>query len=485
MSDDYAAFLERKRHSVSLHGFEPVYLPEWLFPFQRTLVEWAVRKGRAAIFADCGMGKTPMQLVWAQNVVMHTRRPVLLLTPLAVGGQTLTEAGKFGIAAVRSRDGRFDCSAGIVITNYEKLHLFEPADFGGVVCDESSILKHFTGATQKQVTRFMTKVDYRLLCTATAAPNDYIELGTSAEALGEMGYSDMLGRFFKQDQNKPHRMEEVKQWRADKLAEHEQKRGDHFAKLAYRVSQQIGQWRLKGHAVEPFWRWVASWGRACRKPSDLGFEDGAFILPDLVERDHIVTPERPPDGYLFEIPAVGLQEERAERRRTLNQRCELAAQLVAHDRPAVVWCHLNAEGDLLERLIPDCVQVAGSDSDEAKEDAYRRFADGSVRVLVIKPKIGAWGMNWQHCNHVVTFATHSYEQYYQAVRRCWRFGQDHPVTVDIIATEGEANVRENMRRKAQAADVMFAQLVTHMHDALTIVRPDTSTTSVELPVWVS
>ena len=481
---DYATFLERKRHSATLHGFTPTYLPGWLFPFQRSLVEWAVTKGRAAIFAECGMGKTPMQLVWAQNVIEYTGRPVLLLAPLAVGGQTLAEADKFGLAATRSRDGSHP-GAGIVIANYEKLHLFDPADFGGVVCDESSILKHFTGATQKQVTRFLTKVDYRLLCTATAAPNDYIELGTSAEALGEMGYSDMLGRFFKQDQNKPHRMEEVKQWRADQLAKHEQQKGDHFAKLAYRVSQQIGQWRLKGHAVTPFWRWVASWGRACRKPSDLGYEDGPFILPALIERDHVVTPERPPDDYLFEIPALGLQEERAERRRTLHQRCALAAQLVAHDRPAVVWCHLNDEGDLLTKMIPDAVQVAGKDSDEQKEDAYRRFASGEVRVLVIKPKIGAWGMNWQHCNHVVTFATHSYEQYYQAVRRCWRFGQTSPVTVDIIATEGEANVRENMKRKAHAADVMFEQLVTHMYNATHIRRTHTDGLTVELPSWAS
>lgn len=479
---DYHDFLSAKLHSGKLEGFARPWLPPFLFDFQAALVEWACRKGRAAIFADCGLGKTPMQLVWAQNVVEQTNRPVLILTPLAVGAQTVGEGAKFGIACERSRDGRWSAGARIVITNYEKLHLFAPADFAGVVCDESSILKHFTGATQKTVTRFLTKVPYRLLCTATAAPNDYIELGTSSEALGELGYSDMLTRFFRQSDNKPHRMEEVKLSRKMRASNVGDK--DHYAKLAFRVSQMIGQWRLKGHAAEPFWRWVSSWARACRRPSDLGFSDDAFVLPELIERDHVVVARRPPDGMLFTVPAFGLQEEREERRRTLTERVDLVTRLVAHDRPVVVWCHLNAEGDALVRAIPGAVQVKGGDTDEQKEEAYRAFAGGDLRVLVIKPKIGAWGLNWQHCAHVVTFATHSYEQYYQSVRRCWRFGQEAPVTVDIIFTEGETRVRENMLRKAQAADQMFAELVKHMHHALQIHR-EFHTLQIEVPSWLT
>jgi hypothetical protein len=421
------------------------------------------------------MGKTPMQLVWAENVRRHTGKPVLILTPLAVGPQTVGEGIKFGIPCVRSRDGAV--GPGIVVTNYEKLHLFTPQDFGGVVCDESSILKHFSGATQKQVTRFMLKIPYRLLCTATAAPNDYIELGTSSEALGALGYSDMLSRFFKQSDNKPHRMEQIKQDKKEQMAKH-------FGKLSYRVAQGIGQWRLKGHAEVPFWRWVASWARACRKPSDLGFADESFVLPELVERSHVIIPERPKDGMLFTLPAVGLNEEREERRRTLQQRCEFVADLVKHDEPAVVWCHLNVEGDLLARLIPDARQVKGSDTDEQKEESYRRFATGESRVLVIKPKIGAWGLNWQHCRHVVTFASHSYEQFYQSVRRCWRFGQTRPVTVDIIATEGEQHVRENMDRKSRQADLMFSRLVEHMHEGMQIRRNDRVTEAEVLPAWL-
>lgn len=477
---DYAAFLDHKSHSADLHGFAPTVRADFLYDFQTALVDWALRLGRGAIFADCGLGKTPMQLVWAQNVIEHTNRPVLVLTPLAVGGQTVGEAEKFHLDAVRSRDGAFS-GARIVVTNYEKLHLFSPSDFAGVVCDESSILKHFTGATQKQVTRFLTKVPYRLLCTATAAPNDYIELGTSSEAIGSLGYSDMLSRFFKQDQNKPHRLEQVKM---DRKALMERAAGVHFAKLSFRVSQSIGQWRLKGHAEVPFWRWVSSWARACRKPSDLGFSDARFALPPLIERDHIVVPNRPPDGMLFTLPAVGLKEERDERRRTLTERCELVAQLVNHDRPAVVWCHMNAEGDRLEDVIPGAIQVKGADSDEEKEEAYRAFASGDCRVLVIKPKIGAWGLNWQHCAHVVTFASHSYEQFYQSVRRCWRFGQTSPVIVDIVSTEGEQHVRDNMVRKAEAATAMFDALVLHMHDAMRVDRIRDSH-PVEVPAWVS
>jgi superfamily II DNA or RNA helicase len=472
---DYAEFLARKSQSTSLNGFKPIVMPNRLMDFQAFLVAWAIEKGRGALLTDCGTGKSFMELVWAENVLRHTNKPVLILTPLAVGPQMVAEGQKFGIECVRSRDGAV--VKGIVVTNYEKLHLFSPSDFAGVVCDESSILKHFAGATQKQVTRFLAKVPYRLLGTATAAPNDYIELGTASEALGELGYSDMLARFFKQSDNKPHRMQQIKQERKERIAKH-------FGKLSFRVSQGIGQWRLKGHAETPFWRWVASWARACRKPSDLGFSDAGFDLPELIEQTHIIMPERPRDGMLFTLPAVGLNEEREERRRTLDQRCAFVAELVAHDRPAVVWCHLNVEGDLLAKMIPGSRQVKGADSDDEKEESYRQFATGETRVLVIKPKIGAWGLNWQHCNHVVTFASHSYEQFYQSVRRCWRYGQTRPVTVDIIATEGERAVSENMTRKAKQADEMFARLVSHMHEGTIIRRNERATEPERLPTWL-
>lgn len=471
---NYEDFITRKSQLASGGGFEPLHMPDFLFGFQRHLVEWALRRGRAAILADCGLGKGPMALVWADNVVRKTNGRVLVLTPLAVGAQMVAEGEKFGIECARSRDGTLPVERRIVITNYQQLHHFDPADFSGVVCDESSILKHATGATQKAVTRFVSKLPYRLLCTATAAPNDYTELGTSAEALGVMGHTDMLARFFRQSDGKPSRIEDVKRSRG----------GNHFGKLSFRVSQDIGKWRMKGHAVVPFWRWVSSWARACRKPSDLGFTDAGYQLPPLVERDVVVIPRRAADGMLFTLPAFGLGEEREERKRTLQERCERAAELVEHGRPAVVWCHLNAEGDLLEELIPGAIQVAGSDDDDAKEEAYRAFAAGEARVLVTKPKIGAWGLNWQHCSDIVTFATHSYEQHYQAVRRCWRFGQTRPVTVDIISTEGEVHVRESIRRKSAAADAMFAQLLQHMKDAQHIEQVNTDRVSVEVPSWL-
>ena len=472
---DYSDFIYRKSQLGDMAGFDPVWMPDFLFDFQKSLVEWAVRKGRAAIFADCGLGKTPMQLVWAENVVRKTMRPVLILTPLAVAAQTVREAAKFDIPIARSQNGEIRST--IVVSNYERLHYFNPDDFAGVVCDESSILKHFTGATQSAVTRFMLKVPYRLLCTATAAPNDYVELGTSSQALGELGYSEMLTRFFKQSDNKMHRMQQIKDQRREKLA-------NHFGKLSFRVHQQIGQWHLKGHATTPFWQWIASWARACRKPSDLGFSDDDFALPALIERAHNIMPDRPPDGMLLTLPAIGLSEERDERRRTLTERCNLVADLVNHDRSAVIWCHLNAEGDRLAEVVPNSRQVRGADTDEQKEEAYRAFAAGEIKRLIIKPKIGAWGLNWQHCNHVVTFASHSYEQYYQSVRRCWRFGQKNPVTVDIIATEGERRVQENMARKAAGADQMFAELVAQMNSAMHL-SSEQFQYPVETPQWLT
>lgn len=466
----YEAFLDRKRQIADGSGFDPVWMPSFLFDFQAHLVEWAVRKGRAAIFADCGLGKTAMQLVWAENVVRKTNRQVLILTPLAVAPQTIREAGKFGIDLAK-----------ITITNYEKLHHLDDADFVAVVCDESSILKSFGGATRKKVTRFMAKMPYRLLCTATAAPNDYVELGTSSEALGELSHSDMLKRFFAQLDDKGQKREQRLQDDAEAIIASD---ANYYKKLAYRVAQTIGQWRLKHHAVAHFWRWVASWARVCRMPSDLGFSDDEFVLPELRERDHVIVPP-PAPGLLFNMPAFGMSDERAERRRTLTERCEFVAKLVDHERPAVIWAHLNEETDRLAELIPGAEQIAGRTPDQRKIELYEAFASGELLKLVIKPKIGAWGLNWQHCNHVVTFPSHSFEQYYQLVRRCWRFGQRRRVDLDVIATDGEVRVLGNMRRKAERADRMFSNLVREMHNATRIARTNDFNVNPEKPAWLS
>lgn len=440
-----------------------------------------MRRGRAAVFADCGMGKTAVQLVWAENVVRRTDRPVLVLTPLAVAEQTVREGAKFGVECVRSKDGTVKPGARVVVANYDRLHLFDQDAFVGVVCDESSILKSFGGATRKLITRFMSKVPYRLLCTATAAPNDYVELGTSSEALGELSHSEMLRRFFQYLDDKGQKRERRKQDDAEAVIASDP---SYYRKLAFRVAQTIGQWRLKHHAVKDFWRWVASWSRACRMPSDLGFPDGDFVLPPLVENYHVIKPKKPPEGWLFNLPAIGLYEERQERKRSLGERCDYVADLVDHDRPAVVWCHTNDEGDRLAEVIRGAEQVAGRTPDERKVELYDAFSGGQLRVLIIKPKIGAWGLNWQHCADVVTFATHSYEQHYQAVRRCWRFGQRNAVRLDIVATEGEVRVIENVRSKAKKAEAMFAALVREMADSVRIKREDNYRGKMEVPKWL-
>ncbi len=449
---NYTEFLTRKQQLSGHHGFAPTFRPSWLFDFQSDLVDWSTWKGRAAIFGDCGLGKTPMQLVWAQNVVEHTNHPVLLLAPLACSAQTVREAAKFEIPCQRHT---VDGTATIVVSNYERLHLFNPADFSGIVCDESSILKNFDGATKAAVTEFARRLPYRLLCTATAAPNDYIELGTSAEALGEMGYTDMLGMFFKNDEGS-------------------------IAPLSYAT-----KWRFKPHAERPFWRWLCSWARALRKPSDLGFDDGRFVLPPLTTNVHVVEASRPLGGRLFTVPAATLQEQREERRVTIRQRCEFVAKAaIEADGPFVAWCHLNDEADLIERLIPGARQVSGDQSDDEKESVFDAFSSGALRVLVTKPKIGAFGMNWQHCARLSVFPSHSYEQYYQAIRRCWRFGQTRPVVVDVVASAGEADVLGNLNRKAEAAERMFAMLVEHMREAVSIQRPVEHFAPAVLPSWL-
>ena len=456
MSDkSYQEFLHSKTQFGCEHGFEPLWMPDKLFDFQKHLVEWACRKGRAAIFADCGLGKTFMQLVWAENVVRKTNGRVLVLTPLAVGQQMIEEAEKFGIEAHRSTDGTL--TGKIIVANYERLHYFKPEDFQACVCDESSILKNCDGITKAAVTDFMRKMSYRLLCTATPSPNDLIELGTSSEALGYMGFNDMLGTFFKKD-----------------LQTHSRK--DEF---------RSGLWRFRGHAEKHFFRWVCSWARAIRKPSDLGFDDAAFILPKLITRETIVKNESPLDGMLFTLPAVGLWEQRNERRKTLTERCEAAAELInAHKSPSIAWCYLNDESVALKSLIPDAVEVTGSDSPEAKEDALLAFAHGQVRVLVSKPEIAGFGLNFQHCAHQTFFPSHSFEQVHQAIRRSWRFGQKNPVTIDIISSEGERGVLDNLMRKAAMAEKMFENLVSMMGDANTVALPSNATTKTKIPKWL-
>jgi len=457
--NSYQEFLNNKSQYGVLSGFEPVFIPDFLFDFQKNIIEWSIRKGRAAIFADCGLGKTPMFLVWAENIIRHTNKNVLIVTPLAVSHQTIREGEKFGIEVKRSDDGQ--SKGKITVTNYERLHLFNTNDYEAVVCDESSILKNFNGTRRKIITEFLRQKPYRLLCTATASPNDYIELGTTSEALGEMGHMDMLGRFFKNE--------------ASNCA----------LKTQYRNNNdKMPLWRFKKHAEVHFWKWVCSWSRACRRPSDLGFDDGDFILPKLTEKQHVIedTPLLP--GELFAFPAHGLKEQRQEMRLTLEHRCEKASELVKNNGAAVMWCHLNDEGDYLEKITPDSVQVSGSDSDEKKEDILKNFSEGKIRVLISKPKITGYGLNWQHCAHVTFFPSHSFEQYYQSVRRCWRFGQKSPVTVDVITTQGGESVLKNMQKKSAAADKMFTELVKHMNDSFKIEIDRTYEKKVEVPSWL-
>ncbi len=453
---NYQAFLQQKQQYGAQSGFAPLWMPNFLYDFQQYLTEWAIKLGRAAIFVDCGLGKTPMQLVWAQNVVQHTNQPVLILAPLAVTGQTLDEAEKFSIRARRAKPDK-NGTAVIEVTNYEKLHLFGSGEYGGIVCDESSILKNFDGKRRQQITEFMRTVPYRLLCTATAAPNDWSELGTSSEALGYMGQRDMLTRFFS--------------------------RKAHYARDRGRNKEwNIKPWAEKG----PFWQWLSSWARTARKPSDLGFNDDGFILPPLRISHVEVKARQPTPGRLFDMVAVGWGEEREAIRRTIRERCEeVAKRVLQSTATSMVWCNRNDEGDLLERMIPGAVQVAGRHSDEYKEGAARWFVKGpdERRVLISKASIFGFGLNFQHCAHMTLFPNWSYEQYYQASRRLWRFGQERPVKVDMIFTDGGRRMLAGLQAKDQRATEMFENLVQHMSHELQI-NAAYQTEKVEVPQWM-
>jgi hypothetical protein len=451
---NYEEFLRSKADYGSNDGFPIKAMPSMAFDFQRALAEWACTKGRAALFCDCGLGKTIMQLIFADNAIRHNNKHALILTPLAVAPQTIKEGEKFGIECFRSRAGELPPTTSIVVTNYQQLHRFNPSDFCAAICDESSILKNFAGATKAAITEFMRTIPYRLLCTATAAPNDYDELGTSSEALGYLGYQDMITKFFTKQRHGGFRA-----WGRE-------------------------DYRLRSYAERDFWRWVVSYSRAVRKPSDVGFPDKGYELPKLITREHLVIAAVTRSGQLFDTPAYTPEEHKEERRRTIKDRCEKAAELACEHDSSVMWCDLNDEGKMLSSLVRGAEEVCGADSDERKEEILSAFASGQVKYLVTKPRIAGFGLNWQHCAHETFFPSHSFEQFYQGVRRCWRFGQRRDVTVDIITTEGSAGVLANMNRKAAQAEEMFANMVELMNNELRIERSVVFTKKQEIPAWL-
>ena len=429
----YADYLRAKLLRDPATGIHtPVDLPAALFPFQADIVRWALRRGRAAIFAGTGLGKTLMELAWAEKVAAHTGKPVLILTPLAVAPQFVDEAAKFGIPCVRANE-QSDLSQGVFVTNYDKAQRFDLSTLGGIVLDESSILKAYDGKTRTALIEGCQTVPFRLAATATPAPNDFMELGNHAEFLGVMSYVEMLAMFFVHDG------------------------GD------------TSKWRLKGHAESEFWRWMCAWAVMLTNPSDLGYSSEGYDLPPLLTHQHTVAVEYKPDmetGFLFPIEARTMQERIGARRSSVDSRVIAAAELInGNDRQWVAWCNLNSESEALAKAIDGAVEVRGSDKPETKEARLEDFRKGKVRVLVTKPSICGFGMNWQFCHDTAFVGLNdSFEQVFQAVRRFWRFGQTSPVNVHFIASEIEGAVVANLRRKEADAERMIAQMVAHMAD---------------------
>jgi hypothetical protein len=461
MIDAYQAFLARKAIVDPPTGMEigEGQLPPVLFPHQADITRWALRRGRAAIFAGTGLGKSLMELAWGQAVARETGRPILHLAPLAVSAQLAREAAKFGIdARLCDRGGQHGTA--IAITNYQKLDRFDLAHFGGVILDESSILKSTDGHYRSALIAACSQIPFRLAATATPAPNDYMELGNHAEFLGVMSYTDMLATFFVHDG------------------------GD------------TRKWRLKGHAEDEFWKWMASWAVSLRKPSDLGYADDGYDLPPLHIHEHIVPVDYAPSlatGSLFPLEAVTLSERLAARRDTIVSRVRKAIDVTPADRPFVWWCNLNEESAAVAAGIPGAVEVRGSEKDSVKEKKLIDFSEGRIRVLVTKPSIAGFGMNWQHCADTGFVGLNdSFEQYYQAIRRFWRFGQTKPVNAHVIAAETEGATVANIRRKEADAERMAAAMVRHMADlssaevrGLARTVPDYNPkVRVEIPAWM-
>jgi hypothetical protein len=434
----YRDFIAKKTHSIGDAGIKTSWIPESSFDFQKTIIERATKKGRIGLFMDTGLGKTMIQLSIAENIIRQTNGRVLILTPLAVAFQFLIEAERIGVSDIEhTKDGRF--SKKIVLCNYERLHLLSADDFVCVMLDESSILKNFNGATRDAIVAFMKKTRYRFLATATPSPNDFIELGNSSEALGHMGYMDMLTKFFKNNQGS-----------------------------ADSNDRNIGEkFYLKPHAEKDFFAWVNQWSIMVKRPSDLGYSDERYVLPALNTQKHIVKNDNQwnieGQGQLFAVPAKRLTEVREEQKLTVKNRCEIAAEL-AHKKTSVYWCNLNDESDLLSELDPDAVEIHGGMSLEAKEEALVAFARGEIPRLITKAKMTSMGLNWQHCNHTVFFPTYSYEQYYQAIRRFWRFGQKNAVTCEMVISEGQERVMEALEQKTAKAIELYTNLVSSVNN---------------------
>ena len=458
---EYDNFVAMKSQLRSNSGFKPLFIPDKAFDFQKYLIEWNMLNARVANFADCGLGKSLLELTFAENVVRKENKPVLIICPIAVAEQMKREGEKFGIEAKVSRDGNRN-GAKIVITNYERLHYFNPKDYIGSIPDESSAIKAFDGKRRKLVTRFMSKHKYRLMGTATASPNDFIELGTHSEALGELTQSEMIDQYFRSSDKKRHDLF---------------KDGDFWNRAKY---------FFRPHAEIPFWRFVCSWARALRKPSDLGYDDNGFILPKLIEEQIMIDHEFIPPGELFPRVARTLREQREERSRTLMQRCEKVAEIVlSHkDENVVIWCDYNPEGELLAKLIPDCVEVAGRHSDEEKEEKLEAFSTGKIKRLVTKMKIAGFGLNWQHVGLQTMFPSHSFEKRYQSIRRSWRFGRKGDVKIFTVTTPGEAGITENLKKKQEKTDRMFSSLVREMNNSSKFTASNNHLAEMEHPSWL-
>lgn len=453
---DYQQFVKSKQHSTGKFGFDPLWYPKTAFDYQKHIIDWSCRKGRAANFVDTGLGKTLIELTLAHNIVLKTNKRVLILTPLAVAFQFIVEAEKFGIPDVyHSKKG--ELKGKIIVANYERLQYFDPSDFEGLILDESSILKNFKGATRKAITDSIRNIKYRQLATATPSPNDFVELGTSSEALGYLGHTDMLGRFFTNNEDT--------------------------------VSpQNIGtKWLLKGHAREDFFKWVSSWAMSVRKPSDIGFSDEKHKLPKLNLKKNCISnnSELVVQGQfqMFKQIAKTMSEVKSEERQTIRLRCEKAVECANNHETSVYWCNYNKEAAILKELDKNAYEISGSMKLEKKEELLLAFSRGEIKKLITKAKITSFGLNWQHCNHTVFFPTFSYEQYYQAIRRFWRFGQKNEVEVDLVYSDGQKRVIDALEAKTKKANELFSKLNSQINSTFT-VKSSTFDKTIKLPSFL-